>query len=546
MVAALSFAAVPAAHPCEHGGGPPPNIGRPAALLPGLGDQHHPIATSSAEAQRFFDQGLRFIYAFNHDEAVRSFTRAAELDPRAAMPVWGIALGLGPNINLDVDPAREQAAYAAVQKAHGLAAQGPAHERAYVEALMRRYSADPAADLKRLAADYAVAMRELAARYPDDLDAATLFAESLMDLRPWQLWSADGKPAEGTEEIVRVLEEVLRRDPRHLGANHYYIHAVEASPFPERALPSAGRLAALAPAAGHIVHMPAHIYTRTGDHLAAARSNEDAAAVDRAYLRGGTSDGVYPILYYTHNLHFLSYSRAMAGQAAASEKAAAEVGRRVAQFGWTPIAVAMAEYFGPTPLFVALRFRRWDAIASASAPDPRLVGNTALWHFARSVAFAAKGDRAKASAEREAFDAARATVPADALFNLNRADDLLGVARAVLDARLAAAEGDRDAAVAAWRRAVERQDALAYDEPPAWYYPTRESLGGALLVAGRAAEAERVFRDDLARNPRNGRSLFGLEQALRAQQNTVAADEVARLFRTAWQKADVKLTVETL
>ncbi|MBI3769083.1 MAG: hypothetical protein HY271_11410 [Deltaproteobacteria bacterium] len=544
LAAALLAAPAPA---CEHGGGPPPRPRPPATLMRGLGDLHHPIVTVSLGAQRFFDQGLRLLYAFNHDEAARAFSRAAELDPKAPMPVWGIALALGPNINLDVDPAREQEAYAAVQRARALAADAREDERAYVEALARRYSDDPDADLKAFAVAYADAMRDVATRHPDDLDAAALFAESLMDLRPWQLWTADGKPAADTDEIVTVLERVLQRDPRHLGANHYYIHALEASPHPERALASAARLTTLAPAAGHLVHMPAHIYMRTGDYAAASRANEAAAEADRAYLRGGADvAGVYPLIYYTHNLHFLTASRAMAGESAAAERAAAAVVANVAQLAPAGLMAGMVEYFAPTPLFVALRFRHWDTLARSPAPDPRLGGAAALWHFARGVAFAATGARARALAEREAFDAARTALPKDALFNLNRTDDVLGVARAVFDARLAAVAGDREAAVSEWRHAVERQDALAYDEPPAWYYPVRESLGAALYVAGRPAEAEAVFRDDLSRNPRNGRSLFGLHQSLRAQGKTVAADAVEREFRIAWAHADVQLRMEEL
>ena len=536
----------PPATACEHGGGPPPQARRPATLMKGLGDLHHPIATASPDAQRFFDQGLRFLYAFNHDEAVRSFSRAAELDPTAPMPVWGVALALGPNINLDVDPAREHAAYAAVQRAHALAADAREDERAYVEALAHRYSDDPGADLKTLAVAYADAMRAVAARHPDDLDAATLFAESLMDLRPWQLWTADGRSAEGTEEIVAVLERVLQRDPHHLGANHYYIHALEASPHPERALVSAARLPALAPAAGHLVHMPAHIYMRTGDYAAASRANEAAAVTDRAYLRTAEPDGVYALVYYTHNLQFLAASRAMAGESAAAERATAALSANVARVvPEGPLAV-MVDYFTSTPLFVALRFQQWDTLARIPAPDPRLGTGTALWHFAHGVMFAATGARERAVAESAAFDDVRKALPPDALFNLNRTDDVLAVARAVLDARLAASAGDHEEAVAAWRRAVERQDALAYDEPPAWYYPVRESLGAALYAAGRATEAEAVFREDLTRNPRNGRSLFGLAVALRAQGKTVAAEAVEREFHTAWAGADVRVRMDGL
>lgn len=546
FLATVALLGARAALACDHGGGPPPPAGPPATLVQGLGDLHHPIATTSPEAQRFFDQGLRYVYAFNHDEAVRSFTRAAALDPKAPMPAWGVALALGPNINLDVDPEREKAAFAAAQRARTLAAGGHEEERAYVEALAQRYSDDPAADLKALARKYADAMRALAARYPDDLDAATLFAESMIDLRPWQLWSADGKPAEGTEEIVATLARVLQRDPRHLGANHYFIHAVEASPFPERALPSADRLPALAPGAGHLVHMPAHVYMRTGDYSAAARANLAAAEVDRAYLRLAHPDGIYPALYYTHNLHFLTAAQGMAGQSAAAARASATLATQVKTIDPGSPMAPLAEYFVPTPLFSALRFQRWDAVLKAPAPDKRFPGATALWHFARGLAFAGTGASQRAAEERTAFDAARTAVPADSIYNLNRMDDVLAVADAVLAGRMAAAARDGAGAVAAWRRAVEREDALAYDEPPAWYYPVRESLGAALCTAGHPDEGEAVFRDDLARNPRNGRSLFGLAQALRAQGKTAAADEVERQFLAAWSTADVKLKLAEL
>src|SRR5262245_49332537 len=292
LLACLPAALAAADHPAK---APP----QPARLIAGLGDVRHPVSTANPEAQRFFDQGLALVFAFNHDEAIRSFRRAAELDPKLAMAQWGIALCHGSNYNLQADEGQLKAAYEALKKAQELAKAAPEHERAYVEALASRYEADPKADRKKLAAAYAGAMRELAKRYPDDLDAATLAAESLMNLRPWELWSKDGKPAEGTEEIVALLEGVMRRRPEHTGANHYYIHAVEASPNPERALPSADRLGRLAPGAGHLVHMPAHIYMRVGDHAKAAECNRRAAEVDRAYIRRSGAAGVYPMMYYS-------------------------------------------------------------------------------------------------------------------------------------------------------------------------------------------------------------------------------------------------------
>src|SRR5947209_14020979 len=295
---------------------------RPVALMDGYGDLHHPVSTRSPEAQRFFDQGLRLVYAFNHEEAVRSFQRAAELDPDCPMAYWGMALALGPNINADVDPEREKLAYEAIQKALPLAAKVSEPERAYIGAMAKRYTSDPKADLKKLNVDYRNAMAEVIKRYPDDPDAATFYAESIMLLRPWQYWSADGKPAEGTLELVAVLEAVLKRNPDHVGANHFYIHAVEASLHPEWALPSAQRLKVLTPAAGHLVHMPAHIDIRTGNYEAAARANVYAAEADREYFKKAGTQSMYAMMYYSHNLHFLTMANCMQGRFTDAQRAA--------------------------------------------------------------------------------------------------------------------------------------------------------------------------------------------------------------------------------
>jgi hypothetical protein len=355
---------------------------KPPGLMSGLGQHHHLISTSNPEAQRFFDQGLTLVFGFNHEEAVRAFQRAAELDPQSAMPHWGVALALGPCINLDVDPPHEKAAYEAVQEARSLAQNATESERAYIDALVKRYSVEHKTHSKQLDVDYAHAMRELSQRYPEDLDAATLYAESLMDLRPWKQWSLDGLPAEDTEEIVAVLESVLRRDPYHIGANHYYIHVTEASPHPERALASAWRLETLAPGAGHLVHMPAHTYMRTGDYLAAARSNALAAETDRVYLReSGTTGSVYDMMYYAHNLHFLLAAESMAGEFAVAKQAADELATHV-----RPMIhdMPMAETYLPTPIFVLVRFHRWDenlenACAGSAARDDHSVLAFRTW-----------------------------------------------------------------------------------------------------------------------------------------------------------------------
>lgn len=513
---------------------------KPAPPALSLGHLHHPIVTSSREAQRLFDEGLTFVYAFNHEEARRRFEHAAALDPKSPMPLWGVALAVGPNYNLDVDPAREKQASDAIKKAQGLAGAAPENERAYVEALARRYSDDPKADLKKLAGDYADAMRDLARRYPDDPDAGTLFAESLMDLNPWKLWSNDGKPGVHTEEIVAELERVLRFAPDHVGANHFYVHALEASPHPERALPSAKRLETLVPAAGHLVHMPAHIYQRTGDYDASVRANERAIAADRVYFGGPVPATTYGAMYFSHNVHFLVFAAMMEGRSAEATDAAAQLDSAVRP---ALKEMPMVEAFLIWPTFVLMRFNRWDDIQKLPAPDAELAWSGTIWHFARGTAFAATHQLEKARAERAAMEQLRPKIPAGPAFGMlyNDAGVLLDLAFDSLDARIALAAGDHAAAIASWRKAVAIQDAMSYDEPPEWFYPVRESLGAALLQDGQAAEAEAVFREDLAQNPRNPRSLFGLWHALTAQQKTDDAAWVHGQFLAAWKHADVSL-----
>ena len=513
-----------------------------AAFIPGMGSHHHSVSTTNAEAQKFFDQGLSLVFAFNHEEAIRSFKHAAELDPQLAMAYWGIALALGPNINLDVDPEREKAAYEAVRKALSLATRASESERDYIEALVKRYSIHPQADLKKLAVDYKNAMGDLVKRYPDDLDAATLYAESAMNLRPWKFWTADGKPAEGTEEIVATLESVLRRDPNHIGAIHYYIHAVEASFTPERALPYAPKLPSLIPAAGHLVHMPAHIYARTGDYEAAALSNKNAARVDETYMKAHGADGLYPTMYYSHNLHFLAIAENMSGRFAAARTAAQQLETYVSPH---VKAMPMLEGFMTVSPLLLVRFNRWDDIEKLSAPDKMMLGTTAIWHFARGMAFEAKGRSKDAAAELDALIAVQKQVPADASFGLNSANFVLQIAQKVLAARLAR-RSDSKQAIAFLRGAVELEDSLAYDEPQAWFLPVREALGAALMRNGDYPGAEQVFRKDLEKNRRNGRSLFGLMEALKAQKKNHEALLVKRQFDAAWKNADTKLSLNLL
>jgi tetratricopeptide (TPR) repeat protein len=528
----------------EHGA-PAPSAPKPPTLFANLGSHRHPIATSSPEAQRFFDQGVVLLFGFNHEEAIRFFERAAELDPNAAMPHWGMALAHGSNYNDPAPPEeRLKKAREEVDKALALSASGPANERAYIEALSKRYSADPSADKESLLRDYHTAMKALSEKYPDDLDAATLYAESGMNLRPWKLWRPDGTPEEGTLEILATLESVMKRDPMHPGANHYYIHAVEASPQPERAIPSADRLKTLVPMAGHLVHMPAHIQMRTGDYVGAEKANAVAADVDRAYIRDTGASGLYPIMYYNHNVHFQSAAAAMAGRHAEAKKAADLLYADV-----LPVVSLdpMLEGFLVQPVVVAVRFRKWEDLRAMPDPGAQLATTRAFWLYGQAAAAAESKDSKGAQKRKAEFDAALEATPADRHFGpLNTVREVLAVAAADLDARNAMTRKDRKGAIAAWTKAVAAEDRLNYDEPSAWQLPMRESLGAALLADGQAAEAEKVFRADLDRHPRNPRSLLGLAASLNAQGKTADAAWVQAQFEAAWKDADTKITVGAL
>jgi tetratricopeptide (TPR) repeat protein len=517
---------------------------RPVTLVAGLGNSHHAIRTSSPEAQQYFDQGMDYLFAFNHDEARRSFARAAELDPKAAMSWWGVALAVGPNYNdIDIGHARTKQAVDAIARARALAVGGPTVETDYVDALAHRYSAD----LQTTGKEYALAMKGVVGKYPDDLDAATLYAESLMDLHPWQLWSADGRPTERTEEIVATLKGVLARDPNHVGANHFLIHAVEASGDPSIGLASAKRLETLAPGAGHLVHMPAHIYQRVGDFDASAESNERAMVADAAYVKSEHLEGVanmYDFMYLTHNIHFLAAACMMEGRSECAVEAADRLVKHVSPEVATN---RLVEWYLPTQPWVLVRFGKWEEILKAPAPPKEMAVLGAMWHYARGSAYAGLGRLKEAEVEREALASAISALPTDtpADFN-NPVKTVMGLALTVLDARVAEASGEREKAIALWKKSVAEWDTLAYNEPADWYYPVRESLGGALIRAGKASEAEVVFRRDLEINPRSGRSLFGLWQSLVAQKRDADAAWVKKQFDAAWARADVKLEVGSL
>ena len=503
-------------------------------LESGLGGLHVATSTKNADAQRYFDQGMRYVYAFNHEAAVASFKRASELDPDFALAYWGQALALGPNINMDVDPTREAQAYDTEKAALAHLANASPKERDLVNVLKRRYSNEPGVDLKKLSVDYSNGMRELHAKYPDDPDVGTLFAESLMDLHPWHFWMHDGKPAPGTEEIVSVLESVLAAHPDHMGANHYYIHAVEGSPTPERALASANRLTKLAPSAGHLVHMPAHIYQRTGNYTGAADANAAGARADRDFMKVHGADNIYSMMYYNHNLDFGATSYAMAGQFDKAKEFADEESGNAAKIvkEMPPI-----DPFTTASLKVLMRFGKWNDILAA--PEGAGPYSSAFRHFARGVAYARLGKLDEARAEQKQLDTARPAMSDDTGFMQNSPKTLVSIASMVLEGQIDEASGKRNAAISVYRKAVAAEDELSYDEPADWFYPTRETLGAALLRKKDYAGAEKVFRADLERTPNNPRSLFGLSKALKAQKKPSAQTEAA--FRKNWQGGELKV-----
>ncbi len=513
-------------------------------LEDGLGDINHPVSTSNAEAQLFFNQGLAYLYAFNHEEAIKAFRRAAELDPNLAMAYWGTALALGSNYNVTAEADQLKEAYANLQKAIALQPNASMIERDYVAALSKRYSADAKqSDRAKLGQDYKTAMQELVKKYPDDLDAATLYAESMMNLRPWQLWGLDGKPADGTLEIVAILESVLKRSPNHTGANHYYIHAVEASPNPERGLASASRLGWLAPNAGHLVHMPSHIYIRTGDYTQAAKANADAIVADRNYMQKTGAQGLYAMMYYNHNIHFLSAVSAMSGNYAEALKRARELELNVRP---NLKLMPMLEMFSPYPIVTLVRFRKWDEIMKYPRPDAEMRITSGFLSFARGMAFAESGKTADAEKELGALREEINIIQANAVFGNGTARGVLTVAEDLLNGEIALALGENKAAIESFRKAAAAEDVVNYNEPPDWDIPVREWLGRALLTDGQFAEAEKVYRAELEKHARSGRALFGLAEALRKQGKSDSSEMIRREFEKSWEKADTRLATEDL
>lgn len=514
--------------------------GAETPLYGNLGSYHMAITTASPVGQQYFDQGLRLTYGFNHDEAVKSFKEGIRADSTCAMCWWGIANALGPNINLPMDTSAMRPAYDANRQALLLAGKVSPRERAYIEAQAKRYGATPVADRSSLDSAYARAMGAVATRFPADDDAATLFAESLMDLRPWHYWTNSGRPmAPSSLQQVEVLERVVMRSPNHPGACHFYIHAVEASNDARRALPCATRLQTLVPGAGHLVHMPTHIYMRLGMWDLAVEHNEHAVAVDEKFIQDRHPSGIYPMGYYPHNLDVMLSALCMLGRGSDAIATARKI------VGVVPYEAALQvpplEAFAVTPLYTLARFSRWDEILKEAAPPAGLRYGNGVWHYTRGLAFSAKGRYDSASVEHDSVAAIGSTISPDLPAGLNPAKSILAIAERHLSGDIAARQGKRDEAMADLKAGIALEDELTYDEPTGWYLPLRQPLGALLSAAGRPRDAEREYRQDLRRFPHNGWSLSGLEASLRAQKRTVEADAVAAELKKVWSKADVTL-----
>lgn len=546
---ALLFVALLGAGSCQPLGSGAPEDAAPSAaqaahvprLLAGVGSHRHPISTRSEVVQKYFDQGLVLTFGFNHLGAIDAFLEAGRQDPDCAICWWGIAYAHGPNINAPMSAEGATEAWRALGEARRRLDHASAAERDYIEALSERYVPDPQpADRSALDAAYASAMRELAARHPDDLDAATLYAEAVMDQHPWDYYDDAGTPRDGTLAAAAALESVLERDPWHPGANHFLIHMYEEF-SPEKAEPAADRLVSIAPVAGHLVHMPAHIYWRLGRYADAWRVNELAVASDVAYLTWCRPIPFYAALYLNHNLHFIWAATAAQGQSEAAVVAARRLEAAVPQHQIAEIPPL--EDFLTVPIVTLVRFGRFDAALAEPKPAPALRYATAIWHYARGVALARLGRAGEADSERAAFEVIAAD-PAweTTIWVEGPLARRLAVARHHLAGEIANALGDREAAVLELAAAVAAQDRVNYTEPPAWYFPTRQALGAVLLDARRPAEAEAVYRADLAQYPKNGWSLFGLSRALRAQNKSAQARWVEQGFANAWARADAKLT----
>ncbi len=521
-----------------------------APLFEGMGDYHMQITTADLDAQRYFDQGMVLAFGFNHAESIRSFRAAQTLDPGCAMCFWGEALATGPNINVTnngkaiMAPADRASARAAIDQALALMDGLTPKEQDWIRALDQRY--DGQADTPRDPLDraWADALADMAERYPDDTTVASVYAEALMNTMPWNYWGPDGEAKPDTQAVIASLEAVMAADPNHPLGLHLYIHALEASSNVAKAEAAADRLANLVPGSGHLVHMPSHIYFRVGRYQDSALANIRAAEVDEAYIAQCNAQGFYPALYYPHNIHFLWASATMQGQSALSLDSARRVvaNVRVEQVEQFPTI----QFFRTVPMLSLVRFARWEEILAEPEPYEPFAFARAIWHYGRGVAHAALGDAEAALVELAAIEQLEPEVDEIFMGNVYPARDLLEIAKSLLRGEMAYRSGDAETAVLAFEEAVALQDALPYTEPPFWYYPTRQSLGAALLASDRVAEAQAVFEKDLAQYPMNGWAMFGLAEALRRQGDAAEAEKIRARFETVWQFADVSLATSIL
>lgn len=515
-----------------------------APLLDGMGDYHLEISTDDTLAQRLFDQGMVLSYGFNHKEAGRAFRNAAAMDPDCAMAYWGEALVLGPNINMPMMPDNNARAYEAMTKALSLIDNATPREQELIRALQKRYVSDPPEDRAPLDSAYADAMRELAKVHPDDVDILALAAEARMDMHPWDYWLKDGTPQPWTPEILRLLETAMAVNPHHAGANHFYIHATEASDDPGRAVPAADRLAPLAPGAGHLVHMPSHAYIRVGQYHKGTLANEAAIQSDNMYVTQCRQQGIYPLAYVPHNYHFLWTTATLEGASAKAMKAAVEMSHYVDTTTMREHGMGTLQHYWVTPLYGMVRFGHWDDIFEWPEPAVDLRYPRGVWHYARGCAFVARGefDRAQTELDSVRVIAEDTTLLSITIWDVNNTWDLMRIASGVLAGLLASAQSDYASAINYLNEAVQIEDSLRYNEPPDWHQPVRQVLGAVYLQAGNPGKAEMVYREDLKHVPRNGWSLYGLMQSLEAQGKAAEAEKARTEYNSAWEYADIKLT----
>ena len=515
-----------------------------APLFSDLGSYSVPVTTNSELAQKYFNQGIIFTYGFNHEEAFRSFQEAARLDPDCAMAYWGMALVLGPNINMPMDSAVVTTAYESAQKAISKLDNETQKEKDWVMALSKRYSKEKMEDRSSLDLAYADAMRELYKKYPEDVDIASMFAEALMDCHPWDYWLKDGTQELWTPEILSTLEGVIKKDPDHMGANHLYIHSVEASKHPERGLASAGILKDLVPGAGHLVHMPAHIFIRTGKYHEGSLANLRAVKSDEKYISQCRQQGFYPVSYYPHNYHFLWACATLEGNG----KTAIDAALRTAQIPPDSLmdccGLQTLQHFNLIPLYAYVTFGRWQDILNYPEPKDTRPYQKGIWHYARGMAFTGKNNLAEAGKELNELNKLKDIKAVDNfdIWGINSAGSLLKIASDVLAGEIAAKKKDYSSSIVHLKNAVKLEDALRYDEPPTWFYPTRNSLGAVLIEAGKYSEAQKIYEEDLKEYPENGWALFGLHSALLKQNKKKEAAAVEKRFEEAWKNSDVKLT----